>query len=215
MIPKKEGFNLVMLGSWNPSVFNEDWILQNLIEDKSTPLTIAFPLDDPTAARKITFDGIDLFPGRKQVLLSPKDTTLEGLQKCSKVLLKIITLLAHTPVRQFGVNFNFIEDNNFSKIDSVFNFSDKTEIEKGELKLEESRVARKFLLPEGHSLNLTLADLNSVVEIGFNFHYEINDLSKYIELFSGSYLSDQHETALDVCKNYYGIELEEDDQNGI
>lgn len=209
MTPKKDSFTLVMLGAWNPSIFKESWILQNLLNDKVNPLHIAFPLDDPTAPRKITFEGVNLYPGRKQLLLSPEEPTLAGMRKCSSVLSKILKLLSHTPVAQFGINFTFSESTMMSKIIPIFNFSDRSDIDKKEFCLEESKVNRKFILSDKHILNLLLSYLDSRVEIGFNYHYELNDISKYLELLAGEYLSERYDMTLRFCKGYYDIDLEE------
>jgi len=64
MRPIANSFSIVVLGAWNPSIFTPEWIVNNLAESEECDVQVAFPIDDPTAPRRMTFDGITLFPGR-------------------------------------------------------------------------------------------------------------------------------------------------------
>ncbi len=211
MTPKKDSFCIILLGAWNPSIFNQDWILKNLINDVNAQITIAFALDDPTAPRKITFNGINLFPGRKQLLLSPEEPTLEGMLECSTMLNKIIELLGHTPVGSAGLNFSFQETDNLIQLLNAFDLPDSADIKEQDYTLNGSRIERRFKLKDGHILNLALqeSEANNGAEINFNFHYELSDISKYKSLFTENHMTERYQRATDFCKNIYAIELEE------
>ena len=58
MKPKAGTFNIVLLGAWNPAIFSESWVTENLAESADSAVTVAYPIDDPNAPRKIDFEGI-------------------------------------------------------------------------------------------------------------------------------------------------------------
>ncbi len=212
MYPKKDSFSIVILGSWNPSIFSQEWILKHLCQPGTTNFTISFPLDDPTAPRKIDFDDISIFPGRKQLLLQPQTTNIDGMKKCSIVATKILQLLMHTPVTHCGINFSFEEKNQLEKIFGVLGFVDRTAIDAQKYKLEGSSASRKFRLTDGNVLNLMLSDNEGVGQIGFNFHYELFDIEKYRVMFEGGqHVEGRFSEAVAFCQSTYGLKLDDEE----
>lgn len=215
MVPKKDSFNIVLLGAQNPSIFNQDWILQHLAEDTNSNIIVAFPLDDPVAPRKVFFDGVNLFPGRSQLLLSPEISTLEGVQKCAKILKKILELLAHTPIGYGGINFSFVESNNLTKLLAAFDLQAQCSINTSEYTLDGTKITRKFCISDGHILNLSLFDIRSGTEIGFNFHYEKFDIAESLNIFTDAHVNDRYQKAIGFCHQTYALELEEEEEEKV
>lgn len=211
MRAKKDSFSIVVLGSWNPSIFSQDWIQKYLCQPETKNFTIAFPLDDPTAPRKIDFEDISIFPGRKQLLLQPQTTNIDGMKKCSNVTAKILQLLIHTPVTHCGINFSFEENNQLEKIFGVLGFVDGPSIDAQKYKLEGSSASRKFRLVDGNILNLILSDNQGIGQIGFNFHYELFDIEKYRVMFESNHVEDRFNEAMTFCQSAYGLTLDEED----
>lgn len=209
MRAKKDSFSIVIIGSWNPSIFNQDWILTNLCTTEPKKIAVAFPIDDPTAPRKIDFEDISLFPGRRQIIIQPQNATIDGIKKCSVVAANILRLLVHTPVSHCGINFSFVESNQLEKIFGVLNFSDGEVINKQKYKLEESNVVRKFHLQDGNFLNLTLSDNQGIGQLAFNFHYEASDIMKYRKIFESNNVEERYTEAISFCKSVYSLDLEE------
>lgn len=210
MRPKKDSFSIVLLGAWNPSIFSQEWIKEYIAEPDTENFTIAFPLDDPTAPRKISFEGVNVFPGRKQLLLQPEDPCVDGMKKCASVLVKILELLVHTPVTLCGINFSFEEDDDLEKLFSILSLSDRDDIPQSEYICEVTSIVRRFLLSDENVLNLTLSDERGSGQIGFNFHYEFGDIQRYRELFESDRVEQKFNEALEFCQSTYGLNLVEE-----
>ena len=216
MLPVKDTFNVVVVGAWNPSVFNQAWIQNNLTTNADVPLSIAFPLDDPTAPRKIGFDGLSLYPGRKQLLLSPDSHDSDGIKLCANKLIRILDLLVHTPVGNCGVNFHFEESGNLVRVLEALNLHEQGNINTDSYALASSNVTRKFqvLDQEGLEMNLSIMNSPNGITLGFNFHHELTDLNSVRELITEDYVEGLYNRAIDFCRDVYGLELEEGENNG-
>lgn len=212
MLPVRDSFNIVLNGAWNPSIFNQSWILDHIADDQNANITIAFPLDDPTAPRKVSFEGLNLFPGRKQLLLATENSSLAGVRLCANKVRRILELLTHTPVSNCGINFHFEESNNLARVQEVLNFSDQTDIGTDSYRLISSGVTRKFRIDNDEAeMNLTIADTPSGVRVGFNFHYEVGEASQMRELITEEKVETVYNQAIGFCRNVYGLEIEDDE----
>lgn len=216
MLPVKDTFNIVVVGAWNPSIFNHTWIQSNLINNADTPLSVAFPLDDPTAPRKIGFDGLSLYPGRKQLLLSPDSLDSDGIKLCANKLIRILELLVHTPVGSCGVNFHFEESSNLVRVLGALNMNEQGDIDTDSYALASSNVTRKFQVQDqvGLEMNLSIMNTPNGITLGFNFHNESTDLNGVRELITEDYVEGLYNRAIVFCKDVYDLELEEGENNG-
>lgn len=202
-------FNIVLNGAWNPSIFNQDWLLKHVCEEGTEEITISFPVEDPTAPRKIEFNGLVLFPGRKQLIIQPSIPDLEGIKNCAEKVVKILNLLSHTPIAMCGINFAFEEENNLGGIFQSLNFSDRARIDDTKYRLNLTNSTRQFVLSDEHILNLTLSDEGSKGQLKFNFHYQLNNLREYCELLTSNHIEMRFLEAVSFCKDVYELEFEE------
>lgn len=209
MHPKAGSFSIVLLGSWNPSIFHQGWIINNLVKAGTENVTIAYPLDDPTAPRKISFEEISLFPGRKQILLQPDEASLLGLQKCAKLLSKIVALLSHTPLGACGINLTFEEENQLVKIYDALNLSDSQNIDAELYTSENITISRSLRLTDGNSLNTAVSTADGRGQVRFNFHYELNSAQAYQDVFTTAHMATRFEEAVTFCKKVYELDLED------
>lgn len=210
MQPIKDSYSIVMLGAWNPNIFNQEWIINHITEPSTENITMAFPLDDPTAPRKISFEDINLFPGRKQLLLQPEEPSIEGMKKCSSILAKILNLLTHTPVTFCGINFSFEEKIILDKLYPLFSFDDSETIPEEKYALKTSTIIRKFQLSDENILNLELTHKNGNFKISFNFHHTFHDIQKYCQLFQSDYIQQKFNESLDFCQRTYNLNIEDE-----
>ena len=211
MRPIQDSYSIVVLGAWNPSIFTPEWVVSNLADGETCDVQMAFPIDDPTAPRRITFEGINFFPGRRQINLSPTTPDLGGMKKCSAILVKILALLVHTPVSSAGVNFSFSEDNPTEQMLSALLPSDSDSI-LGEYPIKETKIHR--VLKRGddvHVLNFTIAQNDTGCALSFNFHYDIATVNGYQELFSNNNVEEHFNAAIDFTNKCYEIDLETDE----
>lgn len=213
MYPVKDSFNIVLVGAWNPSIFNQAWILNNISESDTAELSLAFPIDDATAPRKIGFEGLNIYPGRKQLLLSPDNTDSDGIKLCANRLSRILDLLIHTPVGNCGINFHFEETNNLEKTLEVLNLSDRNNIDSSTYTLLSSNATRKFQIQDGPEMNFSVMDSPNGITLSFNFHHDTTDLNAVKELITEEYVEALYNRAIVFCRDVYGLEIEEGDNH--
>jgi len=212
MLPVKDEFNIVVVGGWNPSIFNPVWIQENLTDNENTLVSLAFPLDDPTAPRKISFEGLNLFPGRKQLIISPEKLGIDGIKLCANKLAKIFDLLIHTPVTNCGINFCFEESNNLEKVFEALKLNEKNNIN-DKFKLQSSSINRKFKDQDGLEMNLSITDSLQGGTLGFNFHYNSKSLTEVKELITEIKVEKLYNQAILFCKDVYDLEIEEGEES--
>lgn len=210
MRPVKDSFNILLFGAWNPSIFSQKWMLENLADNDDSDIITAYPLEDPTAPRKISFDGINMYPGRKQLLLSPEDTKLKGSKIAANKLTKILDLLNHTPLGNYGINFRFIESNNLKKLQNDLDFDSKSLIDSSTYELLSSNVTRSFKMNDKCLLNFTISDTNDGIVLAFNFHHDLTDISNIKALVTEDYIEERYNQAILFCENVYNLSIEEE-----
>ena len=213
MLPVNDSFSIVLIGSWNPSIFSQDWVLNNLADSNDANISMSYPIEDPTAPRKIDFEGVTLFPGRKQLHIASAACTAEGIRKCAGIIVKILDLLSHTPVHNCGINFSFEELDNLAQINEVLNIGDEANIEADNYRLMNTLITRKYRLEDGNFLNLSLSDSANGMKVIFNYHYELNNIPEYRDMFVTEHIIERYESAIMLCQNVYGLQLEEGDNN--
>lgn len=206
MIPIAGTFNIVLLGAWNPSIFSENWITENLADSQDSSVTVAYPIDDPNAPRKIDFEGISLFAGRSQLLLAPISLNEVGIQKCASILIKILGLLSHTPVRNCGINFSFEESHQFGAVIQHLTIEDNIPANHT---LQSTKLERNFKLEDGNTLNLTINDTDNGIGIRFNYHYDQNEIQAYTDMFNNNLARQKLTEAINFCQVVYGLTLED------
>lgn len=211
MRAKSDSFNIVLLGSWNRAIFKPDWLLKNVCSQGTQDVSVAFPTDDPAAPWKIVFEDVMLFPGSRQLTVVSKSLTRNGINKCEEVLSKIVALLIHTPVTNCGINFSFSETVQTRSVFSALEAQDRNVINQGDgYTIANSNLTRRIRCKDDVTLNLALSDAEGVATIGFNFHYELNDIGKYGAMFRGGEAGRRFDEAIDFCQRVYGLELNED-----
>lgn len=210
MRPVSNSFSIIVLGAWNPSIFSPEWVSNYLLNDKEENVEIAFSIDDPTAPRKITFEGITLFPGRRQLHLTSSIPNLDGIKKCSEVLLKVLSQLGHTPIFKAGLNFSFSEEGSNQALVDALSPSDDPSILDG-YSINNTRIDRSLSSNSNNDyvLNLSIAQKEDAYSISFNFHYESVDIDKCKEIFVDPVIDEHFDSAIVLAKNAYNIELEE------
>lgn len=210
MRPLADSYNIVILGAWNPSIFSPEWVLRNLAESEQCEVKTAFPIDDPTAPRRITFEDINIFPGRRQILLNPVTSNLEGMKKCSSVLVKILDLLLHTPVSSAGVNFSFNESNPSDKMLAALMPSDSGSI-LAEYPIKETKINRVLKRDEDSCVfNFSITQNDTGCILSYNFHYD-DTIDGYKRIFSSDIIEQHLNSAIAFAAQHYEVELEADE----
>lgn len=211
MVPVLEQFSIIIIGAWNPSIFSPEWIKENLLGGEEADIEIAFAIDDATAPRKISFNNLNLFPGRKQLRISPSEATKEGLDSCAKIAVKIMTFLKHTPVRDFGINFGFDEANPPAKLESIFLTEEKGKIFES-YNVKDEILTRGFKKPDNdkYLINLALrARPDGNFNLKYNFHYTNLGLQGCFNILSDNASNKNYEEAIEISQSIYDLNIEQ------
>lgn len=211
MRPVPNSFCITVNGAWNPDIFSPDWVSQNLADDPEAEIQLAFSVNEPTAPRKISFEGIDIFSGRQQLTLISIDSDLEGLAKCSSVLVKMLGLLSHTPISSAGINFSFSESEQLNQISLALIPEDNSLILET-YSVEETLITRRLKKnAEGYILNFALKqNHNGDYALSYNFHYDTN-INQLIDVISSNVIARHYQESIDFAKNIYSIEIDDED----
>lgn len=202
------GFNILIVGRWNPSIFSPPWIRKNIVDDQ-TEVALAMAISDPAAPPRLSFSTTLLFPNRQLLDFRATELTLEAFQATGEVASKIVGLLPHTPISAIGINFRFLEEINAEKVASVFQFNDAAKIPHNKYPLDVSTITRSFLMPDGDNLNLSLTLQGERAQADFNFHTETMDVPTIQKKISKENLALRFEEARNFMQTTYDLTLEE------
>ncbi|MDT4289563.1 hypothetical protein RO575_08330 [Methylomonas sp. MO1] len=208
MRPVKGSYNIVIVGAWNPSIFNPQWINKNLLTE-GEEATIAFPLNDTSLPVQISIPNIKLYPSAQRLEIKPDNENSSGLEFAIDIGKKIATLLEHTPVSGIGFNFSFEDTDDIDTISSKFDLLDSTAIDANTYKLKQTIVQRIYELDSRQILNLSISYNMNSIRADFNFHFDVSNLSDVISILDEKTAIQRIAQATDFIKNVYEIDLDE------
>lgn len=211
MQPINGEYSIVVLGAWNPSIFSPEWIEKYLADiEEGEEIEIAFPLDDATAPRKISFKDINLFPGRRKMDLIPDEPNKENLEFCASILVKLFDILPHTPVSGFGINFGFIESNLSQELENLFELSDEHSLIDNYVPKGTS-ISRQ-IVKEGQNyiINLTLSEADGNVSVKINFHFYISSTEEGKDILEAGAVENCFNETTELLETVYGITIDQD-----
>jgi len=180
-VPKLIDQNIVVLGSLNPAIFHPNWLgkIKVLEPKEKVEAKIKIGANFPSEFRGDKFKW-SLDYSRLQVSLnSPNENSAKLL---SEFVCKIFEELPHTPITALGENFAFeIESGPEALI-----FLKKKEWEVGGKTTWGSVSALQHNLSvsvdETSKIIITVENDNQKTSVKFNFHFDVNDTKKMINL---------------------------------
>lgn len=203
-------FSIVLVGRWNPFIFNPEWIRTHLCEEQCE-VVVAIPVDNPDAPKQISFSGIKLFPSANKLDVRPEITNVEELARCSEITNKVIQLLPHTPISAVGINFAFLEKNEPELVTNKVVFHDAASIDADEYQLQETLIRRTYEFNDNKKLNLLLSFDGGAGKINFNFHHDIENAPMGQSVLQGANIQNLYSKALEFTEKVYGLTLGEGD----
>ena len=155
-----------------------------------------------------------LVPSRDKILLYPRKLESEYFEKAEEMALEILTLLPHTPLRGYGVNFHFLESGTLGPSLDLFNADDYSELIRMGLNPIERRIIRNLKVDEICELNLTLISNSDkgMLHIGCNFHHAMDsgvDVSGFVIKMRGK-VSVYKSKIIQILDSVYGLNMEEE-----
>jgi len=100
-----EEWTIVIVGHWNTSIFNPQWLANNIFNEKQ--LGIEFPLE-PGLPLKITGDKVLLIPRDDRVIIGATELTDAVVKRTEEIAVVLLKTLPHTPIRMVGINFGYM-----------------------------------------------------------------------------------------------------------
>lgn len=205
---KDSGFNILILGRWNPSIFSPQWVRAN-VAGAGDEVMLALPIGNPAAPLRISFAGVQLFTAPDFLEIKPSALDDASIDACARVADNILALLSHTPITAIGVNVRFEDAAASTELDPLFLFPDQGLIDPVKYPVISSSVARCFDLGQQDLLNLTVTQQKDNYVLEFNFHTDSQDIEVVRSRVSPNCVRRRLEQARDFLKDTYNATIEE------
>ncbi len=198
----KEYNTIVIVGNWNNSIFNPQWVSKYLLIEGEVQVEIPININ---GSYRFTTDNLRLFilDGKLNITILIQEPAIYDL--ISELVINIANYLPHTPVSAFGVNFQFTTENS-DELNSLFTFSDSDNLNQKFI-IHNENLSRNIKY-EDNSINLNINKNIDNFLIDINFHFEINDLTAFKSKFNNNSLVEFKEISLKLLKELYNLEIE-------
>ncbi|UZJ43736.1 hypothetical protein OOT55_13875 [Marinimicrobium sp. C6131] len=181
----KNSFSVVLAGGWNPQIFTQNWISENLCENTSSEISFLYPVGNTQLPPRIEFENILLEATTKTLRFACNGDSLDSvddLKKVGEVAKKTLELLIHTPINGMGVNFGF--EYQGDQLVTVDEFkTDDSGIIESQYEAEIIEISRSLRFSNDVVLNLKTVYKDDLVVINFNFHHDSHtpgECAKYL-----------------------------------
>lgn len=200
------GFNILVLGRWNPSVFSPQWIRTNVAD---SDVSMAISIGDFDAPPRLAFSNFQLFPARHALEARLSELREDDMAALGQTIARIVELLPHTPISAVGINFRFIDESNSEELAADFQFADVARIPHERYSLASSTIARRFELPDGDKLNLSLTRDAGKLIAEFNFHTDASDVASVLSKLTADNIKARLNDATSFMRDTYNLTLDE------
>jgi len=197
---------VVLVADINPAIFSFEWTLQHLFErtptDEISVTDIVVQSDQMTLQLRFV-DGVALNvdDGRIEFFMLNSDPAT--MANVENVILKILTVLPHTPFKAIGCNLSFIDDNPSDKIAGFFDTPEDLESH-GVLNMRSLGVQLQLdKIADVLNFSRYLTDDN--VRYSFNFHRSEADVNNYPDAVNG-FIGSSITYSMELLKSHYGYE---------
>ncbi|MBK7423966.1 MAG: hypothetical protein IPJ48_13150 [Propionivibrio sp.] len=201
------GFNILMVGRWNPAIFTPKWIRGNLVSNDEEVI-LAMSFGNPAAPPRISFSGIHLFITSDIIEIRPETLIDASINTCIRISSRILELLCHTPITALGINIRFEDDLPSAVFDDLFAFADQGRIDPATYQSTSSTIARSFALGASDSLNFSITQQIPKYLVEFNFHTESEDIKVVQTKTTEAYVAGRIGQAREFILNTYGATID-------
>jgi hypothetical protein len=146
MQPELSEWTIVLLGQWNPYIFQPAWLAQNVFLPGQQGIEINFVMGQGANQLRISTPQVNVIPGADRIIIGVQDNQDATLTEAERVAISILTTLRHTPLRAAGVNFGFQEPAPPAELSRHFNLSDNPQLTDIQYRLSRSCLL-SFQLP--------------------------------------------------------------------
>jgi len=204
-----DGWNLIILGGWNPRIFTPEWLLRHVYEVgeadiERTQVKVEFPLE-PGRPYRYSASGIRITTSLSRVMFEPLDSGEATLQLMERAAIALLNTLPHTPVSAFGINFKFVDEHPEKDVVALFPTDDIGALAVIGDEVTEQTLGRETWLDQCR-LRVALTLGAEGIAIGFNFHRVAGSCNQAIELLANTVTADLRK-AVRILTEVYDIEL--------
>ena len=199
----KDKWTIVIVGGWNPAIFNTPWLKKNLFNDPEIIIEVGL---EPGLPRRITGDKVLIIPTDSRIIFAPVDLNDENILRVEQVAIKTLELLNQTPINAVGVNFGY-------KVRPLTEYlQDKLPIILGEKLADEKLIVTKreykWSSPfEDGILNTDVKITGEEAEISFNFNMGSSEIDAAIKYLKDKVISNRDKTRF-VLANVFNLNIE-------
>jgi len=212
MIARAEGWNVVLAGFWNRSIFLPEWAFPRLFPRHAEPggevqtevaLLQALPLIYRDAQVAMEISG-----GR--LAFRPQALNDECLLRCELMARSMLQALPETPVHAIGINFGYREALPPGHVVAMFNDVDDAELDQQGWAIGERKLVRKLTRGDD-TLSLTMTFGGEAVDFDFNFHTEAGANAATVRAVEEGRVLRLRDASVSLLRETYHLELEDDD----
>ncbi len=213
MKPEPSTFSVVVVGSWNQSIFTSpDWIADKVFGEPGKQIEMMFPVGDPSLPIKVKVDSLDIHVQSSRIEAYAGEYSPDGLNQAILFVKNSLDLLEHTPIRALGFNLGFSDEGD-TEIRNLYSFEDNGRIDSDTFHLKHTSITRSYGLTDGGSLNLTVGYDPDKTILKFNYHFEATETAVALSLLGdrdGAYWYDRTEEFLRAVFNKSIDDIEEE-----
>jgi hypothetical protein len=168
--------SIVMLGAWNPSILQPDWLATHIFDkaaDENLPIEMQFsPI--PGLSPRFTIRDITLVPSAERLAVFSKNCSAAQLDAAESVAIRLLSSLSHTPISAVGENFAFSIESPSDELLSFFDADNAlSSILDFEYSVVQTELKTTIKLSRG-VLNFSRIQSEGDVAVHFNFHYSVS-----------------------------------------
>lgn len=197
---------LVISGSWNPSIFQPEWIASNILGiPKGEKINVAqcvIPNDDGNH-KLINFFGnigISSLGHRLEIFVNSGDN--QTSDKSEEIAIKVLKALPHTPLQALGINFLFVE------ADPSGDLLDKLKTHEGlekKHRIKQYNLTSTMVVDEDTDFNFYRTVNDSGLRFSLNFHTLVETES--FKCLTGA-IKKRLDFSVEFLRENYGVEVE-------
>lgn len=197
--------SFVIVGNWNPNIVNEAWIKKNLLDHPNEQVNMGFKNPASPGIRVSTpaamFRHVLLTVSGDRLELNLLNSTDFGyIEDCVR---RICNCQSNTLVSAYGVNLTYIGDgirNELIKRFTADPLSQKSFTENHSYAIHLDSITT--------NITIELNKMNNKSGIGFNFHFNISDLSALIQHITDYPIATLNKKAIQFILDQYELRLE-------
>lgn len=206
---KPDGWNIVLAGLWNRSIFSPEWVNDLLFREPEIETLLSVMPHLPIIYRNQKV-AMEVSAGR--LAFRPRRLNDACLQAAESMAHAVLDKLRDTPLMAVGINFAFVEDSPNSRLINLFEFGDNARLVEAGFELQERRIVRK-IARGGDTLNLTLLSDGGAVTAEFNYHTDTTNNEAARQAVSQRAVRLRDESC-ELLRQVYRLEITEEDNDG-